>query len=412
MEIRKENNGAFGREMPEGWKETLLDQLTKRGSGHTPDKAFPEYYNGGIKWISLSDSYRLDNGLIEESDSEISELGIKKSSAVLHQAGTVIMSRDAGVGKSAVMAKNMAVSQHFITWTCKEYLNNWYLYYWLQFKKQFFERQAVGSTIKTIGLPLFKKLTITHPPLPEQHAIADYLSTWDTAIQKTTQLIAQKEQRKKWLMQQLLTGKKRLKGFEGAWKEVRMKDVFKEIKASNDGEIGHIVMTISSKLGLVSQEDKFDRVIAGDSLRRYTQLKRFDFAYNKGNSKTYQMGCVYQLEEKQSALVPFVYICFSPTEKVHSTFYKHWFYGHGLDRQLKKIISSGARGDGLLNVNSDDFFNLKIPLPSVAEQTAIAHILQTADQEIQLLKAQVAKMKEQKKGMMQVLLTGKKRLKL
>ncbi|MBU6343054.1 MAG: restriction endonuclease subunit S, partial [Bacteroidetes bacterium] len=199
---------------------------------------------------------------------------------------------------------------------------------------------------------------------------------------------------------------------EGEWKEVRMKDVFKEIKASNDGEIGHIVMTISSKLGLVSQEDKFDRVIAGDSLKRYTQLKRFDFAYNKGNSKTYQMGCVYQLEEKQSALVPFVYICFSPTEKVHSTFYKHWFYGHGLDRQLKKIISSGARGDGLLNVNSDDFFNLKIPLPSVAEQTAIAHILQTADQEIQLLKAQVAKVKEQKKGIMQVLLTGKIRLKI
>ncbi len=226
MENTKSNNGFSHNEVPKGWNVTLLDMLTKRGSGHTPDKAFPEYYNGGIKWISLSDSYRLDNGLIDETDSEISELGIKKSSAVLHPAGTVLMSRDAGVGKSAVMGMNMAVSQHFITWTCKEDLNNWYLYYWLQFKKEYFERQAVGSTIKTIGLPLFRKLTIQHPTFLEQRAIATCLNTWDKAITKTTQLIAQKELRKKWLMQQLLTGKKRLKGFEGVVAGVPLRRCF------------------------------------------------------------------------------------------------------------------------------------------------------------------------------------------
>lgn len=285
----------------------------------------------------------------------------------------------------------------------------WFYYYFNHRElTPYLTRQGAGRYKLT--KEALRKIPCLLPPPSEQRAIAACLSTWDSAIQKTTQLIAQKERRKKWLMQQLLTGKKRLKGFEGAWREVRMNDVFREIKASNDGEIGHVVMTISSKLGLISQEDKFDRVIAGDSLKKYTLLKRFDFAYNKGNSKTYQMGCVYQLEEQESALVPFVYICFSPTKKAHAAFYKHWFYGHGLDRQLKKIISSGARGDGLLNVNSDDFFNLKIPLPSLAEQTAIAHILKTADQELQLLKAKVEMMKEQKKGMMQVLLTGKVRL--
>ena len=216
---------------------------------------------------------------------------------------------------------------------------------------------------------------------------------------------------KKALMQQLLTGKKRLKGFEGEWKRVRLGEAFNEITATNDGGDSHSIMTISSRLGLISQEDKFDRVIAGDSLKKYTQLKRGDFAYNKGNSKTYQMGCVFQLEEKESALVPFVYICFSPTEKVHSTFYKQWFFAHGLDRQLRRIISSGARGDGLLNVDSEDFFKLVIPFPPKQEQMAIARFLQSADKEIQLLQAKAAKLKEQKKGMMQVLLTGKKRLK-
>jgi type I restriction enzyme, S subunit len=85
------------------WEEKKLEDLAKRGSGHTPNKAKDEYYNGGIKWVSLADSKRLDNGLISETAIVISEQGIKNSSAVLHPAGSVILSRDAGVGKSAVM---------------------------------------------------------------------------------------------------------------------------------------------------------------------------------------------------------------------------------------------------------------------------------------------------------------------
>lgn len=213
-------------------------------------------------------------------------------------------------------------------------------------------------------------------------------------------------------MQQLLTGKRRLKGFSGEWIDKEFGELFNHIKNVNDGGNSHPVMTISSKLGLISQEDKFDRIIAGESLKKYTQLKNGDFAYNKGNSKTYPMGCIYRLEEKQSALVPFVYICFSPTESVDGLFYKYWFSAHGVDRQLNRIITSGARGDGLLNVNSDDFFKIKILYPPKEEQTAIAKILQAADKEIELLKYKRDQLKEQKKGLMQQLLTGKKRLKI
>src|SRR5690606_10154408 len=205
-------------------------------------------------------------------------------------------------------------------------------------------------------------------------------------------------------------GKMRLKGFSGEWKEKRLGTLFSHVKDTNDGNDGHSIMTISAKLGLISQEDKFDRIIAGESLKKYTQLRNGDFAYNKGNSKTYPMGCIYRLEEKDSALVPFVYICFRPSEKVDGVFFKHWFLAHGLDRQLNKIITSGARGDGLLNVNTEDFFKLKVLYPPKEEQTTIAEILQVADKEIELLKAKAEQLKEQKKGLMQQLLTGKKRL--
>lgn len=186
------------------WEKKKLEDLAKRGSGHTPNKAKEEYYNGGIKWVSLADSKRLDNGFISDTEIEISELGIEHSSAVLRPAGSVILSRDAGVGKSAIMGVSMAVSQHFIVWTCdSDQLSNWFLYYTLQKKKPLFERVATGSTIKTIGLPFFIEMCIKVPLLPEQQRIADCLSSLDDIIAAQTQKLDTLKAHKKGLMQQL-----------------------------------------------------------------------------------------------------------------------------------------------------------------------------------------------------------------
>jgi len=179
-------------ELPDGWRRARLDDVANRASGHTPDQGKPEYWNGGIKWVSLADSGQLDRGYIGATDKEVSALGVRHSSAVLLPAETVILSRDAGVGKSAILKEQMAVSQHFIAWDCgpKGQIEPWFLYNWLQVQKPFFERMAVGSTIKTIGLPLFKRLTIDLPPLPEQRKIAEILRTWDEAIEKLEALRA------------------------------------------------------------------------------------------------------------------------------------------------------------------------------------------------------------------------------
>lgn len=187
-----------------GWTLEKIENLAKRGSGHTPSKSVPEYYGGGVKWVSLADSKRLDAGFISATENNISELGIKNSSAVLHPAGTVLISRDAGVGKSAVMAVPMAVSQHFIVWVCdNQKLCNWFLYYLLQLMKPIFERIATGSTIKTIGLPFFKELSIAVPSVSEQKRIADCLTSLDTLITTATQELETLKTHKKGLMQQL-----------------------------------------------------------------------------------------------------------------------------------------------------------------------------------------------------------------
>jgi type I restriction enzyme S subunit len=105
-------------EIPEEWEVVLVGAVAKRGSGHTPDKKHPEYWDGDIKWVSLKDSGRLDRLYISDTTAHITMAGIENSSAVEHAPGTVVLSRDAGVGKSAITTDVMAVSQHFMAWSC------------------------------------------------------------------------------------------------------------------------------------------------------------------------------------------------------------------------------------------------------------------------------------------------------
>ena len=194
--------------IPKEWQYELLDKLALRGSGHTPNKNFPEYWNGGIKWVSLADSHRLDQLYISETELQVSHKGIQNSSAVLHPAGIVVLSRDAGVGKSAITTEPMAVSQHFMCWKCDQKMDNHFLYYWLQFNKRTFENIAMGSTILTIGLPYFKKMKIACPiELEEQRNIAAKIKASDARIFSLQDELSKLKQQKQGLMHDLLTGK-------------------------------------------------------------------------------------------------------------------------------------------------------------------------------------------------------------
>lgn len=410
---------SFNSNLPSDWKEVRIKDVGVVQGGFAFDSA-KFRTSGKYQIIKMSNLY--GNALnLERSQSFLDCLSAKEKESLLN-AGDILITltgtinkQDYGYSFQITDETNLALNQRIAKITAFG-IDPKYLYYEVKTKRflsQFFYSSRGGTGNQAnVGTQDLASIKIAFPPISEQKTIARALGLMDGAINQYNQLIAQKELRKKWLMQNLLTGKKRLKGFSSEWKDEKLGKLFTHIKDINDGGDAHSIMTISSKLGLISQEDKFDRVIAGDSLKKYTQLKKNDFAYNKGNSKSYQMGCIYQLEETPSALVPFVYICFSPTKLIDPKFYKHWFLGHGLDRQLKKIITSGARGDGLLNVNVHDFFKLRTVFPPLEEQTAIANVLQAADKEIQLLKTKTEKLREQKKGMMQQLLTGKKRLKV
>ncbi|WP_199529035.1 restriction endonuclease subunit S [Pseudoalteromonas sp. bablab_jr010] len=395
--------------IPSGWKYDLLDKFATRCSGHTPSKSFPEYWNGGIKWISLADSFRLDKGYVYETDKEISEAGIANSSAELHPAETVVLSRDAGIGKSGVMAVPMAVSQHFIAWKCDntEKLNSWFLYNWLQLNKAEFERQAVGSTIKTIGLPYFKKLKIAVPPYTEQNKIAKILITWDKAITTTEQLIANSLQQKKALMQQLLTGKKRLLDkngvrFSGEWKVAEIGDFLKEsrIPSKTNNPSKRLTVRLNLK-GIEARE--FRGTEAVESTAHFVRSAG-QFIYGKQNIHKGAFGIIpknldaYETSQDLPA--------FDFTGSCESS----WFYHYMTQGHFFTSLENKMSGTGSKRLNPKTFFKIKIRCPSIDEQQKIATVLSSADQEISSLQHKFDALKQEKKALMQQLLSGKRRV--
>lgn len=176
------------------------------------------------------------------------------------------------------------------------------------------------------------------------------------------------------------------------------------VRRKNDGG-DHPVMTISAKSGFLMQSDKFARDMAGSSVDNYTLLHEGEFAYNKGNSLAAKYGCIYQLD-RPTAVVPFVYFCFALKSGLDANFYSHLFAAGALNHQLSRLINSGVRNDGLLNLNVEDFFGCKVPVPPIEDQRRIGEALTTAKHELSLLDEEIEALTQQKRGLMQKLLTG------
>lgn len=270
----------------------------------------------------------------------------------------------------------------------------------------FAQEGARNHGLLNIAVDDFFNTNVVVPCEVEQQRIAEILATQDKVIELKEKLLKEKQRQKKYLMQQLLTGKKRLLGFSGEWQTVKLSAIATPIKRKVEDK-SYEVLSITAGVGFVNQAEKFGKEIAGEQYKQYTLLLRTEFSYNKGNSKKYPQGCIYPLENREKAAVPNVFISFRLNSSVcWYKFYKSLFESGALNKQLFRVINSGVRNDGLLNINSDDFFNCMLVVPEYDEQTAIAQILSTVDKEIEFLKKGIEQEKLKKKTLMQLLLTG------
>ncbi|WP_336993950.1 restriction endonuclease subunit S [Lelliottia amnigena] len=280
-------------------------------------------------------------------------------------------------------------------------------------KKYFLSCAKRSTNLASINSSQLKEFPVLIPPLPEQKRIAQILSIWDKAITITEQLLTNSQQQKKAMMQQLLTGKKRFLNFSTEWKEVTLGTIFCRVMKKNCGYSTNVV-TISGQQGLIRQDEFFKKTIASDILDDYFLIKKGQFAYNKSYSIGYPMGAIKRLNRYEHGVVTTLYICFelSDLDNADSDFFEHYFESGMLNRGLMKIAHEGGRAHGLLNVKPSDFFSLSVFLPPIDEQKKIAGALTTADCEITTLQQKLNHLKQEKKALMQQLLTGKRRVKV
>ena len=192
-------------------------------------------------------------------------------------------------------------------------------------------------------------------------------------------------------------------GTSEGWKKYKLRELADRItKKVGDNKL--VTLSISAGIGFVSQAEKFSRDISGKQYCNYIYLKKGEFSYNKGNSKTFPQGCIYELKEYEKAAVPNAFISFRFKENLVPSFYKGYFDSNFHGKQLIRFITSGARSDGLLNISPTDFFSIVLPTPvKKEEQQKIADCLSSIDELIDAESRKLKVLEKYKKGLMQKL---------
>ena len=284
-----------------------------------------------------------------------------------------------------------------------------YLFYFLL--SQFFLKRAVAASMRT-GMPKINReelgmIEISLPPLLEQQKIARILSTWDTVIDCTQKLLENSRQQKKVLIQQLLTGKKRLSGFSGKWDWHLMGDIAKPCREKNNAGKNLPVLACSKYFGFVDSLSYFKKQVFSEDTSSYKIIRRGEFGYPANHIEEGAIG--YQ-NLYDTALVSPIYVIFKLKPNVNGDFLYHVLKTDAY-RQIFSAATS-ASVDRRGSLRWPGFAKVKVKLPSIEEQIAIVEALSSCGAIIAQYEAKLVSLQTQKKALMQQLLTGKRRVKL
>ena len=266
-------------------------------------------------------------------------------------------------------------------------------------------KMAQGKSVVHLHNSDLAKINLSYPSYEEQRQISHHFKNLDHLIILYQRKCDNLKQVKKYMLQKMFPkqGEKvpeiRFAGFTGEWEQRKLGDVTQKVQG-NDGRMNLPTLTISAANGWMNQVDRFSGNIAGKEQKNYTLLRRGELSYNHGNSKLAKYGTVFALQSFNEALVPRVYHSFKMING-NSDFIEYYFSTKILDKELAKLISSGARMDGLLNISYDDFMGIKVNVPSVEEQNRISGYLRKIDNLIALHQRKVDSLKEIKKFMLQ-----------
>ena len=397
--------------IPVDWDMKKLGTLGKfsKGKGILKEQVF----ENGLPCIRYGEIYTTYDFIIKEFKSFISEDVAKESNEIREGdilfAGSGETLEEIGKAVAYVGSEKAYAGGDVIILSTNENLNTECLAYALEsdFVRRQKRRLGQGHSIVHIYPSDLATIKLPLPPLPEQKAIAHFLGLMDSAINTNNKLIAKKELQKKWLMQNLLNGKKRFKGFEREkWKIKLLENILIPVSRPVDKPTSSFLA-----LGIRSHGKgtflKYDFEPSKIEMDTLFMVKENDLIVNI--TFAWEGAIAIVKKEDEGALVSHRFPTFSfNSENGIIEYFRHYILQPRF-KYLLDLISPGGAGRNRV-LSKKDFLKLEVKIPSPQEQTAIAQVLQAADKEIQLLKAKAEKLREQKKGLMQVLLTGRKRL--
>lgn len=396
--------------IPQEWSVTTLGKLVSITSGESPS-LYNLKSSGKYPYIKVEDMNNCEKHQSfsrEYTDDE--RYTIPKGSIIFPKRGAAITNN-----KVRIAACPLYMDSNMMAITPNELVCGDYLYFKITYEQLF--KIADTSTIPQINNKHIIPYKMCLPPMEEQRKIAEILGVWDEAIEKQSRLIEKLELRKRALMQRLLTGRTRLPGFTTPWQKVKLGEIGKTYngltgKSKEDFEDGnakfipYINVFSNEKVNI----DKLG-VVSVDESEKQNKVQYGDIFFTVSSETPDEVGMASVLLEyiDDTYLNSF---CFgyrlNDFETLNPIFASYILRG---DR-FRNYMMVLAQGSTRFNISKNEVMKLRIELPSLPEQKAIAEVLTTADDEIATHRKKLDALRLQKRGLMQQLLTGKTRVKI
>jgi len=397
-------NNLIQKNRLEGWENRQVkDCFGKIIGGGTPSRVLPEYWNGDIPWVTVKDLH--EKIYIDRAQEKITEKGLTASASHMVPAQSIITSTRMGVGRFFVNKIPVAINQDMKGLVPKVGCDTIFLCLALSQKKRELEAKATGTTVKGIKQDELLSVNLLIPPLLEQKKIAEILTTVDSEIQKTDEIILQTEKLKNGLMHELLSsynGNQKTK-----YKPVFLKDVIKITNGQVDPK-----KTPYNKMALIAPnhiESNSGRIIKYETAEEQQAIsgkylvKKGDVVYSK--IRPYL---------KKVTIATRDCLCSAdmyPIQGVEDFLDNEFLFQVLLSEDFTNFANSNSGRTGIPKINREELGKYNFLLPTISEQKKISNVLSATDNKISVNEILKEKLTTLKKGLMSDLLSGKVRVK-
>ena len=405
--------------IPQQWGLPQIKDIASISSGSTPNRNNSEYWNGNIAWVTTGE---LSSGHVNHTSELITVKAVKETKMRIYPQGTLLMAMY-GQGKTrgtvAILEIDAAVNQACAAITVKDGKSK-FLFYQLKNSYQDIRKLSNTGNQENLNADIIKTYQVPWAP-DEQERISTILTTQGKVIELKEKRLAEKQRQKKYLMQQLLTGKKRLPGFSGQWEIKDFNQVFafgvtntfsRECMCEDSTGVknihyGDILVRYGEVLKLSEQEIPSLLSDIGAKITTFVEDGDVVIADTAEDLTAGKAVEVQETHGKKVAAGLHTMLC----KPIKDCFAPGWLGYYMNSETYHKQLVPYIAGVKVMSISKGNIVKTHILMPPIEEQAAIAEVLSTADHEIDLLRQDIEQEKQKKKALMQLLLTGIVRVK-